>query len=84
MTTNDAQCVSCRFWCELRADDVAESGSYSVNGGGTGLCRRYPPSGARKNAGAIADSADAAFAAAWTITWSHDWCGEFVPCPKQE
>jgi hypothetical protein len=77
-------CVNCRFWCELTADEDTGLGRYVVSGTSTGLCRRYPPAGIRRDARMIADTADVATAAAWAITWAHDWCGEFVPCPKGE
>ena len=70
-------CESCQWWQQL--DPYGESmeacGGYAVTDFGTGLCRRMPP-WLKRQPDLATDSADAAAAAIWPVTWDEDWCGE--------
>jgi hypothetical protein len=78
-------CATCLHWNELDPDggsSVFVDGNYEVTEGGTGQCRRYPPTTRRTDwrpeipGGTLMDSMDAAGSAYWPVTYDEDWCGE--------
>lgn len=79
--TGQRHCQNCRFWELLKDGDesggVFADGNYTVEDGGTGRCRRFPPSASRAPLPLGAHSSDAAGMAYWPVTWDKDWCGGF-------
>ncbi len=77
---SDANCETCQWWQQLdpNGEGAATDGGYTVSDFGTGLCRRMPP-WLKLRPDPATDSADAAAAAIWPVTWDEDWCGEYQP-----
>ncbi|MFV1919153.1 hypothetical protein VPH46_06940 [Sphingomonas sp. MJ1 (PH-R8)] len=75
----EGNCGGCRFWNRLRTTSAWElDHGYELQDDHTGMCRRFPPVGRRPDLECkSSNSAEAARAAHWPVTWEHDWCGEF-------